>query len=466
MYATALMTPERSLDAIQEKAVTYQYEHDYTLLNVPVGFGKTIVSLTAAQELIRDGVLRRVLVLAPLSVAQFTWGIEGEHWPHIDESQIGICTGTPAQRLNIMLDHRFTVVVLNFENVAWFFKQFGDNHTFDGLIIDELTKLSEVGGVAFKALRNRAPKFKWRVGMTATPVAEGLEKLYGMVLLLDGGAALGRSKDRFLNTYFYPTDYERRRWAPKAGTSEALARAVMPFTFSVPDNKYADSLPELVEDYVYTTMAEGTRVVYDDLRRNLLVETEGGVIVAKNMAALSGKFQQLCSGFAYDTEKRAVVYDRERLDTAFAVAMTGKQGAVLVYQYKEELAYYSALAKEHGLNVAVLGNGVGRPAGIAAIEAWNAGKLDLLLLHPNSGGHGLNLQTGGDLIVWGGALWSRDKTDQVIGRLRRRGSPHSVITVVRVLVRDTVEDKVILPRVKGKGDAQALFKQHLCEVAD
>lgn len=467
MSLTVKSTQKKSYDLIdpdQDRLIGDLYERDYAMANVPVGFGKTVCSLTAAQELLNDGELERVLVIAPLRVCQQAWADEPDDWEHLTVN-VGVATGSASERLDVIRDCRYQIVVINFENLPWFCETFKKLHGFDGLIVDELTKLADVGATGFKRLRTLLPTFRWRVGLTATPVENGLEKLYAMCMVLDLGATFGRNKEQFLDAYFYPVDYERRRWLPKPDSPELLARMVQGFTFSIDPTTYEARLPELVQDTVIVAMPDNTRAAYKAMANELLVELEGQPVRAANNAVKQGKLQQLCSGFIYDSENDndVIVLDNRRVETAYKAAKVNGP-ALIVYQYTEDLYRLQDMATADGAKFATLGAGVSHAKCRRAITDWNAGELDYLLVHPRSAGHGLNMQFGGQTIVFCGLLWSKDAVDQVIGRLRRRGSPYQTVRVVWVMVSHSVEDKVIRPRLEGRGEVAERFRAHLLDV--
>lgn len=428
------------------------------MVRLPMGFGKTICTLTAAVELIKAGELRRVLVLAPLRVCDLTWAKEPEKWSHID-LDVRMGTGS-AHAATAALNSGAPIVVINYD-VAKDALNACDRlvrDEFDGLVLDEITKLKTPGGAWHKAVNKYAKTFKWRVGLTGTLAEEGLEHLYGMYRLIDLGKAFGRRKDAFLRQYFYPTDYQNRNWAPFEGTSEKLARLVEGYTLDVTADD--QGRPPLVVETVPVPIPDTARLVYAEMAEEMVVELDGEEITAKNAAVKSGKLQQIANGFLYDGDDVVYLHDAK---TPVVKELAGRHpgGALIAYQYEEDLHRLQKLFP----GAPVIGKGATREAAQAAVDAWNAGDVDVLLMHPMSGGHGLNMQYGGSTLIFYGPLWSRDQHDQIIARLWRRGQKAKEVRVYLVAAERTVEDCVIIPRQGDKKAGADLFADHLREAA-
>jgi hypothetical protein len=435
------LSPKNLTDR-QQDAIDRLYSRDYTLLMCDMGFGKTAVSLTAASELIRDGVLSSVLVVAPARVRDLTWASEHLKWSHLAHLDVQIFPAIG----------QITIVSFN---------QLKDALTargWDGLIVDEVTKVKTAGGVWFKSLRKHLKNFKWRVAMTGTLVDEGLENLYTMSMVCDLGAALGRNKELFLRRYFYPTDYKQYNWEPKENTSRELACLIAAFKHDCPVDDQSKPNLRPVTDVVQ--LDSKSRIAYNDMKRDLVLSAGGDAkIIAANSAVMSGKLQQICSGVVYDEYKDEFCLHDIKLRGVVAAINESPNPVMVVYQFKSELrALLSAFP-----NAGVMGDGVSRKKAMATEQQWNAGGLDVLLVHPLSAGHGLNLQFGGSYIIFYGPIWSRDQTEQVIARLWRRGQKAAEVVVRTFVMQDTVEDLVIIPRAEGKKETAAVFAAHLTD---
>jgi hypothetical protein len=379
------------------------------------------------------------LVVAPLKVCNKVWRTEHQNWEHLQHLDVAIATGTEATR-KAAIESGAQITVINFENLKWLFKHYGKTHGFDGLIVDELSKLKTSGGTNFKALRPQRKKFNWVVGMTGTPVSEDWLGLYGQMLIVDGGVRLGTRQDRYKEKYFYPTDYNQYNWALRDGSSEAIADVISDVVHVMPD--YRDALPDISYITIDVVLPEQARDVYDELRDTFVT----GDIEASNAAVLSGKLQQAAAGFLYREDADAVVLHTAKLDAL--AGWVGNTPVMVVYWFKWELAQLLARYPE-AMTLDEEG----------AVEEWNAGRLNVLLVHPRSGGHGLNLAQGGSLVVWLSPTWSRDLYEQTNARLWRRGQT-SGVRVVELLAVDTV-DGVVAARVDSKAAYHKLLLSHL-----
>jgi hypothetical protein len=427
----------------QSAAIARLYEHDATLLIAGVGFGKCMIAQTAAQELLDEGVLSRVLVVAPLKVCQLTWATEYRKWEQLEAP--GMALGSAqARRGAIESDAR--IVVINIENLPWLIDTYGHQHGFDGLVIDEISKFKAAGTQGVKKARFWIKKFKWRVGLSATPVAESGTDLYAQMLLIDTGP-LGRNFEKFRRQYFMQTDYLGYDWKFMPGGVERLADTLRDAVWTADDTAYKDSLPPLVNEIVEVELPEDALREYMDMGEQMLAVNDTEI---PNEAVLSGKLMQLAQGAVYDGDGNASWFHWVKFDRLADLVEQIAAPVVIVYQFRFELEYL----KEMYPDAAVLAED---PAG--SIAAWDAGEVQILLMHPKSAAHGINLQYGGADIIHLGPLWSADAWTQCAGRLHRRGQTSSVIRWVLV-AKDTV-DQVILDRLEGKSESEHLLMEYL-----
>ncbi len=433
--------PLSALDNDQLDAVTRLYEFDHTLLIGGMGSGKTVVALTAIQELLGGEHLKRVLILAPLKVCDAVWRYECAEWEHLVDLHVAIATGTPKER-TAALESSAPIVVTNFDNLQWLVKQ-GWADKFDGLVVDESTKLKG-GGTHFKKFRRYIAKFKWRVAMSGTPLSENWEQIFYQVMLVDNGITLGKNRDSFLRSFFYSTDYQQRKWHLREGMAEALTGAVAQLVHTIPP--YQHTLPPLSVVPVNITLDPESRVIYDEMCNTF----ESGDVVADTMAVKIMKLQQISNGFLYDNEGKTIQIHDLKI-SEIARRKIGK--LVVVYYFKEDLLRLQAEFPD----AVVLGDGEISET----VKNWNDGKIEILLVHPMSGGHGLNLARGGSHIIWIAPCWSRDLFDQTIARIWRRGQRFPVL--VEVLTGTDTVDELINIRLQGKGTIMPLFLEHLAK---
>lgn len=447
-YSESMLTDD------QELAIDRLFEYDETFLVAPTGAGKTIVFLTAVSKLMDAGVLSRVLVIAPLKVCQTAWTTEAGKWDHLGNISVGIATGDPAERELVLNSDAFNVVVINEENTQWLIKEY-DLSPIDGIGIDETSKWSDTSGARFKVLRHKMKGFKWRVGMTAQPVGEDWVGLFGQMLLLDLGWRLGRSRDRFLRKYFYPTDYEQRKWALLPTYGEKLADKISDLVHVMPDYKH--ELPPKNVKLVPWDLNDTALGLYNEMRRHSVVTLDDGEkITAVNAATLSGKLEQIANGFLYtkdETQVRFATWKNSWVWNRVAKITEAKESVIVVYWFTADLKWLwnlfpDALHLSAGSDVA------------ATMKQWNSHTGQVMLMHPASAGHGVDgLQDTCHRQLWVNPIWSRDKCQQTMDRLWRRGQTETVEIEIAVS-RGTI-DEVKWDVCEEKGDHHTLFLEHL-----
>ena len=436
------------LDKDQLDAADSAYENDFTFMIAGMGAGKTIVALTAAEEMLaNDGPIKRILVLAPLKVCNKVWRLEHTLWEHTQDLRVQVIAGEEDTGRSIKATSQ--IVVVNFELLPWLaendmFKQ------FQGLIVDESTKL-KAGGVWFKAFRRAIKDFHWRLIMTGTPVSENWGQLFYQMFLVDAGETFGGNKQKWLDKYFYPTDYKRYNWAVKPLQDVRLAAMIAPYVYTMPD--YRDTLPPLSVQVVDTPLPPVGRQAYAEMAGGMT--TQG--VTAANAAVKAGKLTQIANGFIYDDNKNTIrLHDAKAEKLEEVLKKMGKPfvtNFLIIYQFTAELEMLRQLYPD----LAVMGR-----AG-SEVDDWNAGKLGQLAMHPKSAVHGLNMAAGGTEIIWLSAPWSLDLFDQTNARLWRRGQLRPVN--VRVLSAPDTIDCLIWARLGDKSKFMPAFLAHLAETA-
>lgn len=442
------------LDAQQQQAITRIYENN-TLLIAQAGFGKTVVAQTTAQELLADDVLNRIIIFAPSKVCDLTWQFEWQEWEHLREP--AMATGNADSRRAVIENPNNAIVVINFENVVWFFNTYGNDHGFDGLVIDEGSKAKNASGALMKKLHPRKGKdhlstFVWRLVMSATPVHESGTDIYTQVMIVDGGKALGTNQEKFRRKYFMQMDFKGYKWGFQPGGAERLAQDLADLVFVADTEDYEASLPAVEEVTVPVSMPKEAWDAYDDMCGDMLIEVDGKEIEAPNMGAMTFKLQHICCGAVY--HKKEAQWLHEKKFHALEALLLSLDGApaVIVYQWDYErdklVDDLGPMAERLDLD----------PEGAKA--RWNEGKLRYLLVHPKSAGHGLNIQLGGCRMVALSPLWSADQWDQLIRRLRRRGQPSDIVWRYTLCVPHSIEAEM-LERQAGKLFNASAFVEHL-----
>lgn len=454
-----MILSHKMLTKEQQSAITRLYEKDRTLFIGGLGFGKCVVGLTAISELVKAGHLKRVLVIAPLRVVTSTWMPEAKKWDHLDASMLVDATGGSEARVRA-LKSTAPVVCVNFESARQLIEAAKAMHVpFDGFLIDELTCLKASGGELFKILRHWVKGIKWRVGMTATPVAEAAEDLYAQALLLDDGAALGTRQEAFLNRWFVPGDYKGYSWVLRAGAVTEMTRQLSKLVYRADDTAYLAALPELLDEQIDTPLVASSRSLYAEMKKTGVIEELD--VVAPNAAVQAGKLAQIASGGLYrgsavKGEERDLVWvdpDQTRLSAVVGFVRRYRQPVIITYQYQFQLDALKSVYSE----APVLG--VAGCCTTQDIAAFNAGDIPVLLGHPKSFGMGLNLQGACRMMLHYSPMYSGDRYRQVIGRIHRRGQSQEVRRV-SFYSPGTVEESIIAALDRKEQDESA-FMLHL-----
>lgn len=406
-----------SLRPYQNEAADFLFANDRAMILAPVGAGKTAITLTAMQAMLSAGHVSRFLVLAPKRVAVSVWPTEARLWA--PALRISVAVGTPKQR-EAAFKSDCDVVVTNYDNL-----QSLPSLSFDGIVFDELTRLKNPSGARFKAL-NKMLTCQVRWGLTGSFTSNGLEDVFGQCKIVDQ-SLLGRAKGAFQQQYFYLVNKEFNQWEPRPGALEKVMERIKPATFVLEPGEYKDKLPELHTVPVRFDLVD--RKPYDQMKKEFVAQFPDAQAVAVNAGVVTAKLQQMASGFVYGDS--TVWFDTSKFDALDdLLAENQHANTIIAYTYREELA---ELKRRYPRAVTL-----DEPD---AIERWNAGKVELLLAHPKSAGHGLNLQHGGSKIIFLSLPWSLELYEQTIGRLHRSGQRHDVWCYVMV-ANKTVDEKI------------------------
>ena len=419
----------------QEKAADFLYEHDRAMILAPVGAGKTAITLTAMSDMLRCGIVKRWLVLAPKRVCTDVWPVEQPKWA--DGMPLAVAVGTPAQRLHALMSD-MPVVVTNYDNIQWLATQ---DLNFDGIVFDELTRLKNSSGLRFKALSKVIDKINVRWGLTGSFTSNGLEDVFGQCKIVDQ-SLLGRAKGAFMQQYFVLVNKDFGEWTPRVGSLEAVMKQIKPATFLLDAGEYKDKLPPC--HVVEMKCDLDDRAPYEKMKKDFVVEFGTEQITAVNAGVVTGKLQQMSSGFVYSTETTAsdtpgkfnvsntpLWFSYHKFDLLDELLEENQHAnTIIVYNYVEELA---ELKRRYPTAQTINDT--------KAIERWNDGKIELLLIHPKSAGHGLNLQHGGCKMVFVSLPWSLELYEQTVGRLHRSGQTHDV-WIYLLMANKTIDERI------------------------
>lgn len=452
------MLNDRILSDAQCAAVDRLVAEPITYLVAEPGAGKTIVALSALQRLLAAGIIHRALVIAPLKVISSAWVRELAIWPQLADLTHAVIWGTPRERL-AQLHRAVQIRLINDDLAGWLVKAARSAGVAlgDCLVVDEITRWGAAGSQRVRALRGH--KWTRAVALTATPVAESWEGLYSHLLLLDGGARLGRNLRAHRERYFTPVGYQGYQHELQHDGAERISAAITDVVYQL---RGAYTLPPLTVQHVPVRLPPHALRALHTLQRRFVLDYDGHQIVAPSAAVLSLKLAQGASGAFYASgdgcERGAVVplhgvkmaWLRKRLETR------RDEQVVVVYHYRYELATLRAAL---GSTAAVL-TGLRGCRLQEVISAWQRGDVRVILLHPASAGHGVDgLQLAGAHLIWLAPPWSREQWIQTNGRLWRQGQTRPV--TVQVISAVGTIDALKWQTVERKKDFEVLFKEFL-----
>jgi len=416
-------------------------ENPYCGLFLEMGLGKTVTTLTAIDELMYNMFeVSKVLVIAPLRVALDTWSTEIDKWRHLKHLRLSKVLGNEKQRKEA-LRQKADIYITNRENVPWLVGYTGMAFDFDMVVIDELSSFKSAKAQRFKSLRQVRPGIKRVVGLTGTPAPNGLIDLWPQLYLLDRGQRLGLTITSYRQDYFVPGMRNGQvvfNYELKEQSEERIYNQISDICISMKSRDYLN-LPEKVDNYVKLNLDPKTKKMYDVFEREQVLSLfDSEEITAVNAAALTNKLLQFANGAVYSEDKNAVEMHKAKIEALEEILEEANGKPVLVfYSYKSDLARIKKYLKHY--NPKELSKG---EKSSDDIKAWNRGETRLLLVHPQSAGHGLNLQQGGSIAVWFGLTWSLESYQQANARLHRQGQTNTVI-IHHLVANGTVDEDVI-----------------------
>lgn len=440
------------LHEYQEAAVSHILRHTHCGLFLDMGLGKTVSTLTAIEWLMyQDLSITKVLVVAPKRVAESVWGAEIDKWEHLRHLRVSKVIGTEKQR-RTALSAPADIYTIGRDNIAWLCGLYGGSRVpFDMLVIDELSSFKNPKSQRFKSLRLVQPCFSRVVGLTGTPAPNGLIDLWSQVYLLDRGQRLGKFISHFRDKWFTPGKRNGLvvySYVPREGAEEQIHQAIGDICMSMKAQDYL-KLPGRIDNIVRIQMPDDIQAEYDRFEKEKVLELAGGQgeeveITTANAAVLSMKLLQFANGSVYDEAKVPhTVHDLKVEATKELVEDAAGQPVLIAWTFTSDRdRLLEALKKYHPR---VLKDD-------RDIQAWNEGKVPVLLMHPASGGHGLNLQAGGHRIIWFGQTWSLELEQQFNARLDRQGQ-REVVIINRLVCCNTIDQDVIQAQ-KAKAQTQ------------
>lgn len=421
----------------QSYATDFIISHPIAAVFLEMGLGKSVITLTAITKLKAEDAICKVLVIAPLRVARNTWPSEIAKWDHLKNLDYAVAVGSEAER-KAAIRKDATVTIINRENVDWLINKSGLPFDFDMVVIDELSSFKSYGAKRFKALLKVRPFIKRIVGLTGTPSSNGLMDLWAEFRVLDFGKRLGRYITRYRLSYFEPDKRNAQMvfsYKPLPDAEKQIYEKISDITISMKSVDYLD-MPECIINEVHVYMSEREQSVYDGFREDMVAKLKDDVIDAANAAVLSGKLLQMANGAVYDEDGASHHIHDRKLD-ALEDLIEGANGkpVLVAYWFKHDLERIEARLKSLHIPYARLD----KPD---SIKRWNNGEVPVMLIHPASAGHGLNLQAGGSTLIWFGLTWSLELYQQTNARLWRQGQKETVV-LHHIICRDTIDEDVM-----------------------
>lgn len=432
----------------QEYALKFILNSKAAGIFLDCGLGKTVITLTAIAELMHNRFeISKALVIAPLRVAENVWDVEAKKWDHLKHLRVAKVLGSEKKRIQA-LNTNADIYVINRENTKWLVDYYKKDWPFDMLVLDELSSFKSHRAKRFKALRKVRPLCKRVVGLTGTPAPNGLIDLWAQVYLLDSGQRLGKTISGYRERYFLPDKRNQHvifSYKPREGAEEAIYKKLSDICISMKNRDYL-TLPERMDNILGINLPPKVLEQYRQLERDLLLPLLEGDIVAGSAAVLTNKLLQITGGAVYDEGKKVQILHDEKLKALEdLVEATNGKPVLVYYNYRHELERIQKQFLCRVLDTA------------KDMEDWNKGEIPVMLAHPASAGHGLNLQNGGSTIIWFGLPWSLELYQQANARIHRQGQKNTVV-VHHLVAKETIDEDVMQVLAKKQAGQEALLQ--------
>jgi len=434
----------------QKFATDFILQHPISAVILFLGAGKTVITLTAIERLIYDSFeVSKVLIVAPLRVAKVTWKDEISKWEHLKHLSFAIAVGTERERKDALRQNA-DITIINRENLQWLIEKSKMPFDYDMVVLDELSSFKSWQSKRFRSFMKVRPKVKRVVGLTGTPAPNSMMDLFAEFKCLDMGERLGRFITQYRTAYFTPDKMNGQivySYKLLPGAEERIYNKISDITISM---KAMDHLkmPELISNRYPVYMEDNENTKYEVMKRDLILPYQDeDDITAVNAAALSGKLCQMANGAVYSDNGEVVHIHDRKLDALEDIIEAAQGPILLCYWFKHDLARITKRLESLKIDY-------DRISSEESIRKWNEGQCQVGLIHPASAGHGLNLQHGGNVIVWFGLTWSLELYEQTNARLWRQGQQASTVVVQHIVTAGTIDEN-ILAALERKDKTQA-----------
>lgn len=447
----------------QAKAIKFLLERQCAGLFLDPGLGKTSITLGAIKVLKAKGMTKRTLVIAPLRVAHAVWPLEVEKWTDFHGLRVVVLHGSKKDEL---LKQDADIYVINPEGLSWLLtgKRFQMLRP-DILVVDESSKFKHSKTSRFKMLKGVLPKFARRWILTGTPAPNGLLDLFGQAYIMDLGKSLGQYITHYRMKYFTPLDRMGFKWVPQAGSEELIYEQLRPYVLRLAAEDYLE-LPKLIDNVITVELPAPARKIYDEMEKELISVLDDGVVfTAPSAAAAYIKCRQIANGGLYKTagpeerpllKKDAWVKLHDAKTEALVDLVDELQGSPLLVAYGFTHDLYR-LQEAFGKDVPYIGSGVSAAKTQELVRRWNAGEIPVLLGHPASMGHGLNMQGAGNHVCWYSLDYDLELYEQFIKRVLRQGNDREYVMNHLLVAKDTIDEVVMRALHRKQKNQNALL---------
>lgn len=433
------MLKRENLHNYQNSALDVVLNKKKCALFLDMGLGKTTTTLTAIHDLYYNFEVERILIIAPLKVANNVWHKEAQKWEHLQELDIAIATGSVNERLSAINSNK-TITVINKENIPWLVENC--KWQWDMVVIDESSSFKSAKAKRFRALKKVIKHVKSIVLLSGTPSPNGMMDLWSQMYLIDQGERLGRTITNYRQRFFVPDGYMGYSYKLKTGAKEQIMELIKDVCITMTAEDYLE-LPECINVNEFVELPDKAKQQYKELEKEFIISLNDIDIESASKAALGNKLLQICNGSVYDAERNVHEIHNEKIERLKEIVEDNPEENFLVaYNYKHDLEkLQKAFPKAVKLETA------------KQEDDWNKGEIKMLLAHPASAGHGLNLQYGGNVIIWYGLTWNLEYYQQFNKRLHRQGQKNTVRNI-HLIAKGCLDEKVLFFALSNKAKTQ------------
>ena len=433
----------------QQFAIDFITSHPIAAILLDMGMGKTAITLMAIHYLMYETFeVSKVLVICPLRVTR-TWRDEIQKWEQLQGLSYSIVTGTATQRKKALATDA-DIYIINRENVPWLVDKGGVPFSFDMVVIDELSSFKNHQTARHKALMKVRSQIQRIVGLTGTPASQGLMDLFAEFKVLDMGQRLGRFIGQYRLNYFRPDKVNGNivySYKLLPGAEEKIYEKIQDITISMKAVDFLD-MPELISNEYPVYLDETEMDKYESLKKDLILSTPEHEVTAANAASLVNKLSQMANGAVYTDDENIITFHDKKLDALEDIIESANGKPILVaYWFKHDYQRIVARLNQIGVRYMKIDSD-------ESITKWNNREIPVALIHPASAGHGLNLQQGGNTMVWFGITWSLELYQQCVCRLYRQGQTEGTVTIIHLISQGTIDEK-IMKSLSEKDNTQA-----------